>query len=89
MVKTWVVVNLIECRRNVVIPMKYVYTFERYAAYNRRINGNQVYLIFYSRDHTKNANFFLPKLKSFSEADDACYYAKLLKCFGNFKPNLP
>lgn len=84
MVKTWVVVNLIECAKNVVVPMKFVHTFARWSAYNRRINRNQIYLIFYSKNANQRPNFHLPKRTIFSDTDDACYYGKLVQCFGKF-----
>lgn len=83
-VKTWVAVNLIDCRQNVVIPMKYVYTLCRWAAYNRRINRNQIYQIFYSQNMDKDPNFFLDLRQDFTATVDACYRAQPLKCFGEF-----
>lgn len=82
MVHTWVAVNLIECGKNIVIPMKFIYSMHRWLAYNRRINRNQVYLVFYSANYDQSPQFFLPKRSTFDETMDACYYAKLLKCFG-------
>lgn len=84
MVKTWVVVHLIECGRNIAIPMKFVYTINRYHAYNRRINRNQVYLVFFSPNNVE-PNFHLPIKKTFSETTDGCYHAKLLRCFGKYE----
>lgn len=84
MVQTWVAINLIECGKNVVVPMKFVYSMYRWIAYNRRINRNQVYLIFYSTNHNQMPKFFLTKRNKFDEAIEACYFAKLLKCFGKF-----
>lgn len=82
MVKTFVAVHLIEVGKNIVVPMKFIYTMNRWIAYNRRINRNQVYLLFYSQDYNKIPNCYLAKRDSFSDTDDGCYYGKLLKCFG-------
>lgn len=84
MVKTWVVVHLVDCGLNVAIPMKYIFTFRRWAAYNRRINRNQLYLIFYSKNFDRNPNFHLEKRNTFSAEIDGCYLAKLLRCFGKY-----
>lgn len=84
MVKTWVAINLIDCQQNVVIPMKYVYTLCRWLAYNRRINRNQIYQIFYSQDTNKSPNFLLGIRRNFTNSVDACYRAQLLKCFGEY-----
>lgn len=85
MVKTWVAVNLVESSKNVVIPMKFVYSMQRWAAYNRSINSNHKYLIFFSPDFNKNPNFYAPKRRLFNDSVDACYHARLLKCFGMLK----
>lgn len=82
MVKTWVAVNSVECGRNVAVPMKFLFSFQRFQAYNRRVNRNQVYLVFYSPNHNQTANFHLAKRATFSATDDAFYYAKILACFG-------
>lgn len=84
MVKTWVVVHLVDAGLNVAIPMKYVFTFRRWAAYNRRINRNQLYLIFYSKNFDRIPNFHLKKRNTFSDETDGCYHAKLLRCFGEY-----
>lgn len=86
MVKTWVAVNLIACGKLIAIPMKYIYTMNRWHAYNRRINRNQTYLIFYSENHNKTPNWYLNVRNVFSRTVEACYHARLLKCFGKW-PN--
>lgn len=82
MVKTWVALNLISCGKLVVIPMKFVYTLNRWQAYNRRINRNQTYLIFYSENYNQNPNWYADVRNVFVNTVEACYHANLLKCFG-------
>lgn len=78
----WVAVNLTECRQNIVIPLRFVYEFNKSTSYNRRINRNHIYRVFYSANKEKKAAFHLNTRNKFSARDDACYHAKLLRCFG-------
>lgn len=78
-----VAVVLVHSKKKIVIPLRIVYK-NRAQAYNRRINRNFVYRIFYSTDAKKKPNFGLNVRYAFSEINDACYFAKLLKCFGEY-----
>lgn len=78
MVSVWVAVYLRHCKKTVIIPLRNVYKFNKAAAYNRRINRNFVYRVFYSRNINQIKKFSWNVRKTFSEHISGCYFANLL-----------
>lgn len=55
---------------------------------NHGVNCSKSYVVFFSNDEKKDANWRLPISNIFQEGIDACYFARINKYFGeNFFKN--
>lgn len=74
-------VFLINAKRNILVPMKWIFQLNVNHIVNNGLNSTEEYLIFYSKDLSKGANFLAPIGDRFTQ-EDACYYGKIFKVFG-------
>lgn len=71
--------------RAVVIQIDWIKSFNKSLFMNSGLNKNKKYLIFYSVDIQKTANFDGRRERVFQENGDACYDAQLYAFFGKYR----
>lgn len=82
--KMYFVAYIPSCKKRVVIPIHWVCGVNMISACNSGINRNKVYLIFFSPNIADSEDFLKPISQHFNEHNRACYFAKLLKCYGKY-----
>lgn len=78
----FLVIILTESKKNLVVSEKWIYDFDTTRALNNGINKTVEYLVFYSSDSNRKANFLAPISSDFREDIDFCYKANIVKPFG-------
>lgn len=71
------------CKKTVVVPANFIYQLDSAKTFNNGINRNQVHLMFWSQNQTKQPNFNLPISMQFSSID-ACFDVKIQRAFGMY-----
>lgn len=77
-----IVCKIVDCKKIVVVPIKFIYELDLAKSLNNRLNRNQVHLMFWSNDFTKKPNFDLAPSHQFEFSTDSCFNVKLLRAFG-------
>lgn len=78
------VIILSKSKKKLVIPIKYVYSFDVTQSMNYGISHTKDHRVFYSKNFEGEPNFKLPLQDEFEEHKCACYQAKILHIFGKF-----
>lgn len=71
-------------KKKLVIPLKWVYSFDIIQSLNYGISHTKNHLFFYSKDSTIEPNFRCAIKTAFDEENNSCYYGKILYVFGKF-----
>lgn len=80
--KMYFAIILCKSKKVLAVPEKWIYGLDAEHAANYGINKTEEYLIFYSNNQNKRANFFSPINEVFCPSADFCYKANILKTFG-------
>lgn len=75
------VVNLIGSQKNIVIPIKWIESFNTTSMANDGINQSMIHKIFYSKNQSEMADFKLPTNPLYFN-ERGCYLARAHKLFG-------
>lgn len=76
---------LVKYKKNVIIPHNWCKTLNIAETMNEGLNRNTNHVIFYSVDMDKQGNFELPIDKILDLNEDGCYWAKIVRCFGEYQ----
>lgn len=82
-IKMYFCVFLVVPKINLLVPAKWIFHLNVYSLVNNGVCTFEQHLIFYSNED-KPPNFLAPIRNNFDKTEDACYYANIVKVFGNF-----
>lgn len=74
----------LDSQRNLVIPLRWIFSFELKKWVNDGINPSSQYKIFFSQDANETPNFSLPINVGEFYGQTGCYIAQIRKLFGKF-----
>lgn len=90
MPKSFVVVYLVDAKRNVIVPENWVQDLNNAKLKNLGKNSNQIFLMFWSSTNDeanwdKEPNFGAPLVKDYCPTHDGvCFICKVKKFFGKY-----
>lgn len=80
--KMFAVIFLFEANQNLVIPVKWIKSFDIIQAINRGISHTKVHKVFYCNDFSLEPNFNTPMRQEFQAENTGCYDANIKYIFG-------
>lgn len=78
-------VVLTKSKKQLIVPAHRILGFNVSASMNFGLNKKVDHLVFYSPDQNIDPVFTAQVQSNFDEAKDACYLARIVRCFGKKK----
>lgn len=78
------VVTLKPSKKKLIIPAKWIYSFDIVQALNYGLSKTKSHIIFYSQNLQIEPNFRLPVRDLFAENIDGCYQANIWYLMGKY-----